>query len=127
MLVSIHPLGGACWYPFIHWLEHAAPMLVLRPDTAEEIIGIKRRKANKEWIMARTRKLTEKRKKINHMLESIKSERQLQEYREKYREADRNVKRNAKRDKKEFYEALAVESQRVAKSGEIGTVYQRIK
>ncbi|GIY39281.1 hypothetical protein CDAR_402071 [Caerostris darwini] len=93
----------------------------------KKLLGKKEKKANEEWITGNTWKLIEERKKIKHTLESIKSERQLQQNKEKYRKADRNVKRNVRKNKRDFYETLAAETQRAAEKGEIRTFFQAIK
>nr|XP_042902467.1 uncharacterized protein LOC122270164 [Parasteatoda tepidariorum] len=96
-------------------------------DVAEKVLGEKKGKKSKEWITGETLILIESRRKKKIQMETTKSERLFNRYRQQYSQIDREVKKSARKDKRKYFTDLANEAQDAAQKGQISTFYQKVK
>ena len=92
-------------------------------DTAESVLGF-RKKKDKEWITPETRRKINERRKAKDNLLNAKSPRLTQRAKEECKIKDKEVKRNAHRDKRVFVEKLANEAE-TRKRGRPKTTWRR--
>lgn len=91
-------------------------------ESGEKVLGFRKRK-KEEWIKDDTWAKIDERKQVKQKLNSTKSERVRNQYKEKFCDLDREIKRMAKMDKIEYVEKLATEAEEASSRGDMRRLY----
>ena len=95
-------------------------------ETAEEILG-HRKHMNKPWIGAEAWRIIDQWRDIKVKLESIKSERLRNRFKQEYKQKDKEVKKAIREDKRKWMEDKAQTAQEAAENGRQKELYDITK
>ena len=101
-------------------------IITVYQETAEEVIGYKKKKS-KPWISKETWDKIEERKKIKVDLMGAQTPEREAALRQEYREKDKIVKRSARKDKHDYIDDLATQAETAARKGNSGELYKITK
>ena len=91
-------------------------------ESAEKVLGIKRRE-HKDWISMETYRAMDERRMIKEEIGRTNSERLKEMKREQYRGKDREVKSKARADKRKYLDDIADKAEEAAKKNQLSELY----